>query len=150
MLTDEETDYPAEIVKKYNCVSPEKYFAYSPYSYEVSHYSNFNVRVELCDTPRVSPGDTRRVKLTIQSNPYLRETHKLCLRLLLPEGWNASHYPKTLSVLYPQPAHGLFGDASLEFDLTVGESVDAINRIYMEITGANLCYPMMITIILIG
>ena len=149
-LTDEETDYPAELSKKYNCTSPEKYFAISPYSYEVTHYSAFSTRVELNDTPRIAPREMRRVKLTVQSNPYLRETHKLQLQLHLPSGWSASHYPKTLSVLYPQPAHGLFGNSSLEFELTAGEAVDAVNRIYMEITSSNLSYPMMIPIILIG
>jgi exonuclease VII large subunit len=130
--------------------SPEKYFAISPYSYEVTHYSAFSTRVELNDTPRIAPREMRRVKLTVQSNPYLRETHKLQLQLHLPSGWSASHYPKTLSVLYPQPAHGLFGNSSLEFELTAGEAVDAVNRIYMEITSTNLSYPMMIPIILIG
>ena len=149
-LTDEMTDFPAELAEKYNRVSPEKYFAYSPYSYEITHYSAFSVRVELSDTPRVAPGDTRRVKLTIQSSPYLRETHKLQFRLLAPNGWSAGHYPKTLTLLYPQPAHKLFGNASIEFDLTVGENVDAVNRVYMEITSSELCYPMMIPITLIG
>ena len=150
MLTDEKTDYPTDLAKKYNSVCPEKYFSYSAYSYEVTHYGAFSVRVELNDTPRVASGDTRRVKLTVQSNPDLRETHKLQLRLLLPDGWSAGHYPRTVSLLYPQPKHGLFGNVSLEFDLTVGDHVEAVNRVYMEITSSNLCYPMMIPIILIG
>ena len=149
-LTDEETDYPAEEAKKYNRVSPERYFAYSPYSYEVTHYDAFSVRVELSDTPRVAPGESRRVKLTVQSRPELRETHKLQLRLLLPEGWSAGYYPRTLSLLYPQHAHGLFGTASVEFDLTAGDGVEVVNRSYMEITSPNLAYPLMIPITLIG
>jgi hypothetical protein len=150
VFTDEETDYPQELAQRYNQTSPEKYFAYSPYSYEVTHYNSFRVRVELNDTPRVAPGDTRHVKMTVQSNPYIRETHKLQFRLILPDGWSAGHYPKTLSVLYPQPLHGLFGVASLEFDLVAGECVEALNRVYMEITAPNICYPLMIPITLIG
>ncbi|MBR7098967.1 MAG: ADP-ribosylglycohydrolase family protein [Clostridia bacterium] len=149
-FTNEQTDYPSEDLEKYNQVSPEKYFARSPYSYEITHYDSFRVRVELSDTPRVVPGDTRHVKLSVQANPMMRETRKLQFRLLLPDGWSAGHHPKTLSVLYPQPLHGLFGEASLEFDLVAGERVEAINRVYMEITAANLCYPMMIPITLIG
>ena len=106
--------------------------------------------MELSDTPRVAPGDTRRVKLSVHSNPNLRETHKFQLRLLLPEGWTSSHYPRTMHLLYPQAIHGLYGDASVEFEITAGESIDVVNRVYMEITSPHICYPMMIPIIFIG
>jgi len=149
-LTDGETDYPAELASVHNRATPEKYFAYSPWSYEVTHYDCLSARVELSDTPRVAPGDTRRVKLSVHSNPNLRETHKFQLRLLLPEGWTAGHYPRTALLLYPQPIHGLYGDTAIEFDITVGENVDAVNRAYMEITSPHICYPMMIPITFIG
>jgi hypothetical protein len=149
-FTDDTTDYPTEIAKTYNRVDPKQYFDYSPYSYEVTHYTAFNTRVELSDTPRVVPGDTRHIKLTLQSDYMMRETHKLQMCLILPDGWSAGHYPKTLSVLYPQPIHELYGIASVEFDITVGENVNAVNRAYMEITSGNLCYPMMIPITFIG
>jgi hypothetical protein len=150
VLTDEETDYPEALVASYNSVSPEKYFAYSPWSYEVSCYRLFRTRVELSDTPRVAPGDVRRVKLSITAHPDLRESHKFRLRLLLPEGWSAGAYQKTLMLLYPQPIHGLYGEASMEFEITVGEQVDAINRAYMEIVSPELAFPMMIPIHFIG
>lgn len=149
-LTDEKTDYPTELAKKYNGEGSEKYFAYSPYSYNVTHYSAFNVRVELDNTPRVSPGDVRHVKLSIHAHPDLRESHKFQTRLILPDGWKASHYPRTVHLLYPQAIHNLYGDASLEFDVTAGDNVDVVNRAYMEITSPNLCYPMMIPITFIG
>ena len=150
LLTDEDIDYPAELVEQYNSDRSDKYFSYSPYSYEITHYDALKVRVELNDTPRVAPGDIRHVKMTVYANPNIRETHKLQFRLILPDSMSAGHYPKTLSLLYPQPIHGLFGKASIEFDITLGETVDAINRAYMEITSPNLCYPMMIPITLIG
>lgn len=149
-FTDGKTDYPSDLVKKYNSTRSSKYFAYSPYTYEVTHYEALKVRVELNDTPRVAPRDVRRVKLTVHANPYMRETHKLQLRLILPDGWSAGYLPKTLTLLYPQPIHGLLGDAIVEFDLTVGENVDVVNRVYMEITSTNLCYPVIVPITLIG
>jgi len=72
------------------------------------------------------------------------------MRLILPEGWTAGHYPRTLTAFFQQPAHGIFGDSSLEFDVTVGENVDAVNRAYMEIVSPNLCYTMMIPITFVG
>lgn len=149
-LTDDATDFPENEFKKANAVSPERYFNRSPYSYEVTHYRGFSVRVELDDTPRVKPGDVRHVRLSLHSDPRMRETHKFQLRLFLPEGWSAGYYPKTLHLLYPQPIHELYGDASMEFDLNAGETVDAVNRIYMEFTSPDLAYSMMIPIILIG
>ncbi len=149
-FTDGEDELPAEFVEKYNGVKPEKYFAYSPWSYEITHYAGFTVRVELNDTPRVAPGDVRRVKLTVQTRPDVLETYKMQMRLILPEGWTAGHYPRTLTAFFQQPAHGIFGDSSLEFDVTVGENVDAVNRAYMEIVSPNLCYTMMIPITFVG
>jgi hypothetical protein len=149
-LTEGESDYPADLVAKYNGVCPEKSFAYSPYSYEVTHYDCLDARVELDGTPRVAPGDTRRVKLSVHAHPDLRETHKFQLRLLLPDGFTASHYPRTMHLLYPQPIHGLYGDAAVEFEITAGEHIDVVNRAYMEITSPHICYPMMIPITFIG
>ena len=43
-----------------------------------------------------------------------------------------------------QPGHNKTRGTSLEFDVYVGEHVEAINRAYMEIASPNLAYPMMI------
>ncbi|MBR4767774.1 MAG: ADP-ribosylglycohydrolase family protein [Lachnospiraceae bacterium] len=149
-LTDGETDYPEEDRIRYNSAAVETYFSFSPYSYNVTHYRGFDCRVELDDTPRMRPGDTRHVKLSLHADQRMRESHKFVLRLLLPEGWKAGYYPKTLHLLYPQAIHNLFGDASVEFDITAGETVEAVNRAYMEFTSPDLCYSMMIPIIFIG
>lgn len=149
-LTEGESCYPAQLAAHYNRDTSSAYFAYSPYSYEVSHYHLLRARVELDASPRVAPDDTRLVKLTLRSQSDLCESHKLQMRLILPDTWSAGHYPKTLMLLYPQPIHGLYGEASLSFEITAGELVAPINRAYMEITAQNLAYPMMIPIVFIG
>ena len=149
-FTDGETDYPAEIAAKFNCENPEKYFAFSPYTYEITHYDHCTARVELNDSPRVASGESRRVKVTITARPTLRESHKLQLRLILPEGWTAGHYARTLLLEYPQPIHGLYGDAPVEFEITAGDVVEPINRAYLEVVTPNICYPMMIPIVFLG
>ena len=148
-FTDEATDFPAELVRKYCSATPERYFARSPYSYEVTHYDAFHVRVELDGHPRVVPGDTRRVTLTFLCPGHIQESRKLQLRLLLPEGWQAGNYQKTVSLMYPQPPHGICGDTSVSFEITAGQA-EAVNRLYMEVTSATLSYPVMVPIILIG
>ena len=70
--------------------------------------------------------------------------------LWLPEGWQASHYQKTLSLPYPQPLHGLKEEKKMTFTVTVGEKVEEVMRAYMEVTCPTLCYPVMIPIVLIG
>jgi hypothetical protein len=149
-FTDGETDYPAEIAAKFNCENPEKYFAFSPYTYEITHYDHCTARVELNDSPRVASGESRRVKVTITARPTLRESHKLQLRLILPEGWTVGHYARTLLLEYPQPIHGLYGDAPVEFEITAGDVVEPINRAYLEVVTPNICYPMMIPIVFLG
>ena len=137
-------------MRKYCSATPESYFARSPYSYEVTHYDAFHTRVELDKTPRVAPGDVRRVTLTFLCPDYIQESRKLQLRLLLPEGWRAGSYQKTVSLMYPQPPHGIYGDASASFEITAGEHVEAVNRLYMEVTSPTLSYPVIVPIILIG
>ena len=149
-LTDGESELPVAFLKKYNSVAPEKYFAFSPWSYEITHYQLFRTRMEMNDTPRVAPGDVRHIKITVYAHPDLRETHKLGFRLLLPDGWTAGHYQRTALLEYPQPIHGIYGETSVEFDITVGEHMDAVNRAYMEIVTQNYSCPMMIPITFVG
>ena len=149
-LTEENTDYPQYYFEKYNALETESLFGRSRYSYEVTNCDAFRVRVELDDTPRVCPRDRRQVTLTFLCDPRQEESRKLQLKLWLPEGWQASHYQKTLSLPYPQPLHGLYGEEKMTFTVTVGEKVEEVMRAYMEVTCPTLCYPVMIPIVLIG
>jgi hypothetical protein len=51
--------------------------------------------------------------------------------------------------MYPQPPHGIYGDASVSFEITAGQA-EAVNRLYMEVTSPTLSYPVMVPIIFIG
>ena len=106
--------------------------------------------MEMDGSPRMTPGETRTVKLSLHANPLLRETHKFQLRLLLPDGWTAPKYPRTMHLLYPQAIHELYGDASVEFEIKAGENVEPVNRAYVEVVSPDLAYPMMVPVIFIG
>lgn len=149
-LVEGEDEYPEALVEKYCSETPDKYFARSRYSYEISHYALVKTRVELDGTPRVVAGDKRRVKLTFICHKDTRETRRLSLRLYLPDGWRAGEHQKNLLLEYPQPIHGLMGEVSTCFELTVGEQVAPVNRAYVEVTCDTLAYPMMIPIVLVG
>lgn len=149
-FTDDLTELPANLAERFRSADASGMLDRSPYSYDITHYAHFDVRVELNDTPRVGTGDVRRVRLTVRAHLGLWKTHKLELRLLLPEGWSCERYPRTLSLEYPQPWHDIEGEAAVEFSVTVGEKVEAVNRAYMEITSGCLAYPAVIPITFIG
>ena len=110
-FTDDATLYPEDEKAAYNKLTSGDVMNRAPYSYDVNFYRPLSVRVELDASPRVCEGDERKVTLTFFCNPEVSESRKLQMRLILPEGWNAGRYDKTVSLLYPQPVHGLYGFA---------------------------------------
>lgn len=125
-------------------------FDRKPYSYDVTHYRAMTVRVELDSSAHIREGEEKRVVLTFQCNPAVQESRKLQMKLLLPEGWSCETYEKNISLLYAQPPHGLFGDATTAFTIRAGERVEPVNRLYAEITCPTLAYPILVPIICIG
>lgn len=149
-FTDGETAYPEGEAASQNKITSKDLLDRSPYSYDITFYRPFSVRVELDKTPRVYTGDERRVTLTFFCNPKLEESRKLQIRLILPDGWSVGRYDRTLSLAYPQPPHGLFGIAKTEFTITVGDRIDTVNRAYAEVTSPTLPYPVTVPITFIG
>ena len=150
-FSDTPTDYPSEEAGYWNRLTSDALLGRAPYSYDVTCYRPFTVRVEYDDTPRVSEGDTRCVTLTLICNPgYFQTTQKLCMRLILPEGWSVGKYDKTVSLPYPQYIHGIMGIAKTTFAVTVGDRVDAVNRAYAELTAPTMPYPVMVPMTFIG
>ena len=149
-FTDGESEYPKKLMDKHCNATSDDFFNRSRYSYEISNYNAFRARVELDKTPRVAPGDKRQVKLSFFCNRKHGESRKLQVRLLLPEGWSVGAYDKTVSLPYRQPPHGIFGDASISFEITAGEKIDVTNRVYAEVTCPTLPYTAMIPIIFVG
>ncbi len=149
-FTDGETEYSDEARKAYNTLTSKELLSRSPYSYDITFYRPFTIRVSLDDTPRISEGEERRVTLSFTYKPTIRESRKLQLRLILPETWTVGKYSRTFQLLYPQPSHGLYGTADTSFTITVGEKIEVVNRVYAEITCPTLAYPIMIPITFIG
>ena len=148
--TDGDTEISEEDFCKYNKNTSAQLLDRAPYSYDITNYRAFDIRVEMNDTPRVMPGDKRDITLTFTANPRLEETHKLRLNLLMPDGWTAEHYAKSVQVIYPQHSHNLYGIEKTSFTINVGDHIDCINRMYAEITSDTLPYPMVVPITFIG
>ena len=122
----------------------------SPYSYKIDNYRQYSLIVELDKSPRVKSGEERKVTLTFEANFRLGETKKLKVKILPPPTWTVGDYQKTVSVDYPQHAHGLWGMKSIDFTVTVGEDVQAVNKIHVEVTTETIPYPMIFPIMMIG
>lgn len=150
-FTDEPTDFPVQEQEAWNRLTSADYLNFSPYSYLIDHYEQVAVRMELEEAPQVNPGDVRKVTLSIISRPGFRATRRFQLKLLLPEGWTAAQYPKNLLLEYPQPITGKIpGITKVEFSITVGEKVEAVNRAYAELIVESLPTPVMVPIIFLG
>lgn len=149
-FTEDATDYPEEEKQNCNKITSKELLDRSPYSYDVTNYRPFSVRVEMDQTPRVCAGDERKITLTFFNKVKYAELHKLQLRLILPEGWTAGKYDRTVQLLYAQPVQKMYGDAKTEFSITVGEKVDIVNRAYVEIVSPILSYPVMVPLTFIG
>lgn len=145
---DGESKFDHNDLEKFNLLTSEDFLNFSPFSYDITDYRPFNVKIELDNTPKVKPGETRKVKLTFKTKS-ISEQRKLRMRLVLPDGWSCNDYERIIALDYPQPIQNLFGTRTTEFLITVGENISDVNRIYAEITGNNI-FACMIPITFIG
>lgn len=149
-FTGDDTAYPESEAADFNKLTSKEFVGRAPYSYDITNYHAFDVRVEYNDTPRVNTGDERTITLTFTCNKTLMVSKKLLIKLMLPETWTVGAYDRTVSLEYPQAMHNIPGEAKMTFTITAGEKIDAVNRIYAEVTSPTLPYPAMIPITFIG
>ena len=140
----------AEDFEAYNQLTSADFLNRSPYSYDITDAHPFSVMVEMDKTPRVTPGEERKIKLSFTCSPNVHEQRKLQLRVIVPETWEAGYCPKTLALDYAQPGHKIYGKASVEFTIRAGEKIDVTNRAYVEVTSQTLPYSVMIPVVFIG
>lgn len=149
-FVENKSEISEDDLKKFNQLTSHNFIDFSPFSYDITNNRPFKVKVELDNTPRVKPGENRKVKLTFMSKENIREQRKLRMRLILPEGWHCNDYEHTIPLEYYQPIHKILGINSTEFTITAGENIADVNRVYAEITSSNMLSPIMIPITFIG
>jgi hypothetical protein len=141
---------PEEELAECNKLTADMFLDRSPFSFDITEYHAFDVRVELDKTPRVKTGESRRVTLTFTCNPTLMVSKKLLIKLILPETWTVGEYERAILLEYPQYIHGIYGVTKTSFEITAGEKLDAVNRCYVEVTSPTLPYTAMIPITFIA
>ena len=114
------------------------------------HFENvcLSAQLTLSDAPDVMPGGALGVRLSLQSKISLEdEPRRLSLRWILPEGWTASG--KRTVTLHGFDPHAT-GKGALDFVITAGETVEAENRVVLEITEPGRHSALYCSFILLG
>ncbi len=147
----EDDDIPQSELEKFNLLTDKELLDRAPNSYDICDSRTVTVRLELDGSPRIAPGETRGVTLSFIPKRHIRQTHKFHLKLILPEGWSSEGMAKTLSLEYAKQEFELYrAGARASFTITAPESVDDVNRAYVEITAPTIAAPIIVPITLIG
>lgn len=147
---------------RFDQVSPESFygdefvremFSRSPYSFrERTRFCE--VWVEWDQKPVIQPGETVSGKIsvikprftTMPSQNLPGELHYR-LRWMLPEGWTAAGRKNLCSAAVPEPKVRGY---QAEFSITAGETVEAVNRLVLEVDSVSRTAPVYVPIVLLG
>lgn len=149
-FTDGESEYGEKDLKKYTKLTSKELLDRMPYSYDIKPSNLFSVRVELDNSPRVKAGDKRLVTLTFTSAKRNAVPRMLYIKLITPDNLTVENYEKTLALEYPQPEHGIWGVSKTSFEVTVGERLETVDRLYAEITCTTIPYPVIVPVVFLG
>lgn len=147
-FVDGETHIDDGVIERFNKKTAKDILKLTKYSYEILNYMPFKVRIEYDECPKVKPNDTRRVKVHF-INKY-QDTRRLNFRLILPEGWSAASYQKTLCIEMEMNQVNVDYTQYAEFEITSGNELDAVNNIYLEVSSYTFAQPVIIPIVFVG
>jgi len=119
----------------------------NPYTYdEIADLKHTKVRVEFDKAPVIAPGET--IKMTVLFRNSLMEPRNIAVKLHLPEGWTAN-YRRHLRV--DHLAHMDRETACpLVAEITAGENVEMINKVYVEVKAEGRPTDGMIPVTILG
>ncbi len=107
-----------------------------------------NVQVTLDRAPDIEPEGEIGVSVSLQSKCYVEdEPRNVQMRWILPEGF--TYRGKRTLMIHGFNPH-TFGHASASFVIKAGETVDAENRVILEIITQGRCTPLYISFPLMG
>ena len=147
-FVDGETEINTKVVDKYNKKTSKEILELTKYSYEILNYVPFDVRIEYDECPVVKPGDTRKVKVHFFNK--FQDARRLNFNLIMPEGWSTGNYNKTLCLEMLMNQVNVDYTQFVEFEITAGEDLEAINNIYLEVSSATFAQPVIIPIVFVA
>ena len=146
VVTDGETDFGGVTPEAF-CGSAfvDKMFSRSRFSYAVQGlYAN--VVVELDREAEIAPLGTLRGRVTVSLRNMPEQKH-FHLRWWLPEGWHMAGRTN----VHANAAHSTHTQhAGSAFTLTAGETVEAVNRVVLEVSCAGRALPIYVPMVILG
>lgn len=150
-LVDGKTEVPADLLAYFKkCIYSEHRFrSLLPNAVDVK----FNFATATASVPDgidIAAGETRKVEI------YFRNANdvtgnlplNLSLRFWLPEGWTVKGQ-KFVTVPAWMASH-IWVDKTVEFEITAGEKVEAVNRVVIEVLAAGKATPGYIPLVFMG
>ena len=145
-LTDGEEIMPEDaeqmMRKSISCTAVTPYSMRFEFPYAIAE-------VALCSAPDIEPMGEKKVtvKLTHRRQVLDNKPYSLTMRWWLPDGFSVSG--RKTAVLTHVTGHSK-GECLLEYTLSAGETIEAVNRCVLEITAVGRPTPMYIPITLLG
>ncbi len=104
--------------------------------------------IEFDEKPVIAPGQTLTGRVSMLAHtPTFPEQKHYRLRFILPEGWTANYHKNLFT---PQVRAHDHQYASGAFAITAGDSVEAVNRIILEITSPGRVTPLLVPMQVMG
>ena len=147
-FTDGESEINDDVVKMYNNKTAKEILDLPKYSYEITNCIPFKLRIEYDESPKIMPGDTRKVRVHFYNN--YQDARRLSFKLILPEGWSAANYPKTLCMEMLMNQVNVDYTQFVDFEITAGDNLEAINNVYLEVSSATFAQQVIVPIVFVG
>ena len=150
-LTEGEDEIPADIYDTLMKLVSQKVRPYTESLVpNTLYFSNvvMSARLTLDRAPEIAPGETFKVHVDLANNYALEDGNvTITFRWLLPDGFTVKS--KKSAMLYAFDPHHA-GEAILDAEITAGETVDACNRIILEVCADGRCTPLYISFPMFG
>lgn len=145
----ESDNFPEEDIEKFNSNSFAKELAAIPGNSYLTDFIWANCRTIYPEGPKVKDGKVK-IKFVINNkvNVLGNSPYQLNLKWYLPDGWSVSGIEKSYvlqcSSRYTKPV------LTFEGEINVGENVESVNRLILEITAQSRPTAGLIPLIVIG
>ena len=150
MTLGEKNELPADaaaVLVRLSAPAREKGNALLPYSMRFENVA-LEAQVTLAGAPVLSAMDEIGVSVSLQAKISLEdEPRDLKLRWILPEGWSATG--RRTVMLHGFDPHAT-GHRTLDFVIRAGETVEAENRVVLEISETGRFAPLYCSFVILG
>lgn len=145
-FTDQPTQIDEETVAAFNKLTWKNFLDRSALSYDLTTHPIMDVRVTFAKEPVLKAGETLDIQLEFRNKEY--EVRQPLLRVITPADWTTEPYARSLQVQHNR--YQTNAGESWTFTLKAGETVEAVNRVYVEVLFIDCPTPLIVPITVLG